>query len=210
MWQTQKIAYPGYAICVYDKMAPVYTVFGHVGVGKSSLLRSLANTHHGINVVLEPTDTWEPFFQLYCKDPARWAAAFQMMVIHSYRNIYSANKDNPLPTIIERSPQCCRAFVAWLYATGQLDTVSHDTINTHLAAVPWFSNVTQVYLRCSPTVAAARALARPNELNSCPPDYMAFLHKQWEARVTPDTIIIDAEQNMDTVRRQFIELLHIY
>ncbi|UWH20035.1 thymidine kinase [Infectious spleen and kidney necrosis virus] len=204
MWRTQKNIPQ---VCAYDKMAPVYTVFGHVGVGKSSLLRSLANT--GINVVLEPTDTWEPFFQLYYKDPVRWAAAFQMTVIRSYSHIYSANKDNPLPTVVERSPQCCRAFVAWLYATGQLDTVSHDTINTYIAAVPWFSNVTQVYLRCSPTVAAARALARPNELNPCAPDYMAFLHTQWEARVTPDTIIIDAEQDMDTVRRQFIDLLHI-
>ncbi|XP_049614028.1 uncharacterized protein [Syngnathus scovelli] len=179
-----------------------YCVFGHVGVGKSSLLRSLADL--GYTTVCEPWSQWAPFFDLYMKNPVKWGAAFQLVVAKSYADIYNSNVRTPHDMVIERSPQCCLAFTRWMYKQGHLDAESFDVVRRYVDSVPWFPHVRNVYLRCRPETAVERARSRPHEPNPCPLDYMYYLHDQWEQRVTKDTIVIDAEQPHEAVLRDFV------
>lgn len=183
----------------------VVSIFGNVGVGKSTLLRNLEREHY--SVYYEPEEFWDPFFKLYMKDPKQWAASFQMIVLKGYEEMYkkimSENnvKDTNKVIVIERGLECCTAFCKWLIHQGQLTQEQVDAIEEYKSHIQWFENVEYVYLKAHPVVCANRALQRENELNPCEISYMEFLNKEWEKRVA--THVIYAEWTPESILEDF-------
>ncbi|QLI60661.1 putative deoxynucleoside kinase [Scale drop disease virus] len=185
----------------------IVSIFGNVGAGKSTLLRSLSSNPK-FHIFFEPQQYWDPFFKLYMQNPKEWAAAFQIVVLKGFQELYNTvinqqYDDNDI-VVIERSPECSKSFCKWLCLQNQLTTYQFDVICDYVKTVQWFDQIEYVYLKADPKTCAERARARENELNSCPEDYMTFLTKEWDSRHA--TYVIDASCSSDYVMQQFIRL----
>ena len=172
---------------------------GNIGIGKSTLLRSLASdAHRGVVVVQEPVDEWrapvasaggESVFSAYYKDSARHAFMFQWFVcvsrvraLHAALRSYRAAHDGADPDIVimERCIHADReVFMKHLRDAGAISALEMHVYDDIVSFMLERDGVLRpldrpldaiVYLRAQPEVAAERVLRRNREAEACAVD----------------------------------------
>ena len=171
----------------------MFVLEGNTGAGKSTLLR-IIKANLPVDVILEPVDKWQAvvaggnLFDLFFKDPKRWAMTFQSYVLVSrLQAILDHQKSSPtdIPQVLERSVYCdCFCFAKNCYESGFMSAIEWQVYSE------WFSllikNYTQkpsgfIYLRASPQVCFERVQkrARSEEANFNL-EFLTTLHKRHE------------------------------
>ena len=177
----------------------MFVVEGNIGSGKSTLLRKLETK--GIQVIQEPVDEWfniknddnDSIFELFNKDPHKYAFEFQMYVMLSRLKKLYANINNNI--VFERSILTDKhIFVDTLRDSNILTTIQEDIFKD------WFNYVFKdtkkikgiIYLRMDPKVCFERIAQRDRKSESnISLEYLLAIHKKHE-----DWLLNNSEYNV--------------
>lgn len=183
------------------------SIIGNIGAGKSTLLKELCSK--GYKVVYEPIEQWT-FLPKFYEDMKRWSFTLQVEILQSFINIDTIN------AIVERSPwEATNIFARNLYENGNM-TLDEYTLLQNMTNYNEMPKLF-IYLKSNPSICIERIKQRNRkcELNMSE-NYIKQLHGLYEQAVQVlqkkdyNVIVIDANQNKETLCTQVIENLNIY
>lgn len=170
---------------------------GNMASGKSTVLSLLSET---ATVFPEPVEEWGKWLDDYYKDPHRWAAQFQMNVLLSFRDTYSAVGGD---AYVERSPLACRNVFGRLISRHGFWTAREvELFETLYRHVSWKPDV-YVYLRTSPDVCWGRMKLRGRDAErNVNQEYVTDVHVLYEEAMSsePDVVIVDVNPDWQPER----------
>ncbi len=170
-----------------------FIIEGNIGSGKSTFLKML-NKYLNIQMVLEPLEQWQSIggdgdnlFDLFYKDPKRWAYSFQTYAFVSRIMVQQANArtHNYAVQVLERSVFSDRYCFAYnCYELGYMNALEWQLYQT------WFSWLVDsyvpqpygfIYLRTDPDICYERLQKRDrDEEASISLEYIQSIHNKHE------------------------------
>ena len=177
----------------------ITVVDGNIGSGKSTLLKNLS---HSFNVVTEKIEEW-PLEEFY-KDPSRWAMTLQIKILQTM------TKPTYDSCFHERCIQSSNhVFWKQLLDDGTITKIEDEIYQELYQKFKWKSDV-YIYLRCSPEKCFENIQKRIQTGDkSVSLDYIRKIHNNYEQFIQniPNVIIIDAEQDEETVYNNVCSIL---
>ena len=195
---------------------------GGIGSGKSTVMEKVRkyfeeNVDKKKCIITEDVDVWknEGWLDLYYKDTQRYALGFQLRVLMSQHDMYSKMNMNHT-NIVERCPLTnYHVFGKMLSNDGALHPLEYELCDTIRASFTWKPDRV-IYLKASAETCMQRILRRSRDgegsitmsylknMNTTYDDYIFnILPKVYG--ISP--IIIDAENDIDTVCQDIINVL---
>lgn len=199
----------------------IISVQGNIGSGKSTLVAAMKQGIKGEQgmelpswvFVDEPVDDWmkitdadgTDILSLFYQDQEKHAFSFQMMAYISRLDLLKkALYGLPQFVVSERSLEADKeVFEKMLHNDGHISKIEHEIY------IKWFDHFASdcstdkvIYLRCDPTVAYKRVLARNRPGETITLEYLQKCHdahEMWLSQLPSDKVLIlDANQNMTT------------
>lgn len=177
------------------------SIYGNIGVGKSSLLSKLSD--HKYKIYYEPVDTWK-FLPLFYEDKKKYCFPLQIEIIQSFNEMVLSN------SIVERSPmEACNIFAKCNYYDNNLSKLEFSLIQrmTNQSKDPDVI----VYLQATPKISYERIRERNRDCEkNISYDYVYQLHSFYESSIFDliqkgkKVITLDASKSKDEI---FSELL---
>ena len=171
------------------------SIVGNIGCGKSTILHRLSDR---FKVVPEPVAEWGEWLNMFYDDPKRWATAFNMKALMSFRKWKACDAD----TIFERSPACCRyVFVDIQCAQGYMTPMEKALYEELYDSIGWQPERT-IYIRTDPTQCLKRVNGRGRMCESgITLEYLNEVHQRYEGLAVADgaRISIDGDRDVEMV-----------
>jgi len=198
----------------------IICIEANIGSGKTTLIRKLQDTLDPNKFVFfeEPVETkWKRGLQYLYSDQTRWNFTFQienyLWWTHVYELLANQVANHAGKTIIvERSAESCTATFVEVakggnfYNEWEIDLLA--TLKSKLIHPP---PQKYIYLRCDPETSYERLKIRSRSCESSVPlGYLQALHSNYESffEKRPGTLVIDAEQDKETVLGLVKDFLH--
>lgn len=158
-------------------------VSGPIGVGKSTLTRTLAETL-GYQPYFEPVET-NPYLDDFYKDMARWGFTMQMFLLakrfaQHQELVWRSDWEG---VVQDRTIYEDTVFAKLLFDAGHIDRRDYDTYLSHFHVMMRYLVYPDllVYLRCVPQVAMERIKSRGRDAEKgISMDYLQKLHAGYE------------------------------
>jgi deoxyadenosine/deoxycytidine kinase len=190
----------------------IVCVEGNIGSGKSTVLQTLRDTH-GYTVKEEPIDEWADLLDLYYDCPSKWALAFNLKVLHSFRSIPEPPQGAPHQVVcVERSPGACRHVFGQLgYNDEHMTPAAWDIFKEYHDLLTWEPDA-YVYINTSPDRCFERIHTRGRECeDSLDREYLRRIEFQYTnyLKFTSKPVhTVNGDQDMDKVLADVLQILH--
>lgn len=132
-------------------------VEGNIACGKSTALGILKSTRPDLDVYTEPVEEWGELFTNFYDNPTKWALAFSLRVLLSFRAPAKSRGDRVL---VERSCLSCRhVFSQMLFNEGKLTQQEWNVFKEYCDVLAWDPDIV-VYVHTPPEVCEQRMRQR--------------------------------------------------
>lgn len=170
--------------------APLLSIEGNIGVGKSTFLKILHKVLPYVSVVSEPVDEWQDIsghnlLDVFYKDGARWSCTFQLYALMTrVRKLQEHSLDHGALQFMERSwfsdRYCFAKNCLLLGMMTEMEWALYCGIwRWHAKNAP--KPIGVIYLRAEPEVCYERMQSRARTEESIVPlDYLKMLHQRHE------------------------------
>lgn len=198
-----------------------FTVFieGNIGSGKTTFLNHFQKFESSICLLTEPVEKWRDLngnnlFNMFYKEPFRWAMPFQTYVTLTMLNRHTHVTDKAVK-LMERSMFSARyCFVENMVHTGILHQGMYDVLQEWYKSLEKMVHIQAdliVYLRSSPEVVFERMRKRArSEESQVPLEYLQQLHdlhENWlihgSFRRPAPVLVLDANLDLNDIGQEY-------